>query len=1566
MSVDSTLRSLSRALNANDGSHNESGNPLAVKQRISALALKHKSFVSSVLELDPVQIEDSIYPCTPLQEGMIADGINRQTSSYFVTFKLAIAESIDLVKLQTAWAEAYKSLDILRVQFIQTDDGFLQVCQSNRAIPWHENYIENDEDHLRLISEFRSSWLRKNEEHLLQPFSVLSLRNTRFNYLVINIFHGLYDGNSFPLLLDRVRRIYSQDSVERSPQFTSVLAHGPLSSRSDAKDFWKMRLSPTWSSLPTKGLGKVSSGVSCSVTLPYGGELESSRRRLNVTHQAIVQTCWSTVLQNSYGGRICVGLITSGRAIDYEGADTVIGPMFNTLLFQPEYKSQDTWTAAIRRTHDFNVAALPFQHTPLRDVMKWLAESNKQLQPLDNIFTFQVITEVEIESTKNYLWRLVDEPRDPFYPLAFEAELHPHGTLVVKIVADSLYMDQIMLNSLLEEFIQAMSKVLEDPQTIISITEQPLPDISSLRSISKGDISSETAEFKWTDGANIIREEVARLASVDASEVTERLSIFELGLDSIDVIKLSSRLSHHGMNLKVSTIMQNPSVAEMVKTTENQIPELKGNEHDILKEYEILLEKVVQIPPDLDEDIERLLPATPLQEAMYSEMINSGFQRYYNHDVLKIHHNVDTPRLAEAWASVIEANPILRTAFISVEDPSVDFTFIQAVLRPGTFRWNAQDIGGTDMIPQLLDDITLNTEKNRGAILPRLTLVYIGSEQYLILSIPHALYDGHSIDMIHEDVRKAYSRLELDHPGYDSVLEEILIGSGPTAASFWKSYLSSAPICSLTENPAFSGSSESVHRKELTSSIALSHILQFCKAESVTLHHLTQTCYSLLLAAYTSTLEVVYALVLSGRNTEESQNVVFPTMNTVAFRSIIHGSYREMLRQTQHDLSNILLHLHFPLRKALSSVHRRHQRLFNSMFLFQSRRNVDDSDALPTLYDSVGGHSDVEFSLCVEAEVVNNSLTWRTACRGNLMDSEHARRLLHGLDDILRSIMSNVTSESFNYSGKVIRIANLPPFELYTAEDEEKSKINDTDSSIGDVVDASRLNTIRSVLSEVSKVPETEISLSSSLFQLGLDSISAIKLSSILFKRGVRISVSSMMREPTLSAISRNATDASETRDYPALSLSSTGLPPLMSDHVQEKLRLIGLSNSDVENFAPASAGQVYFLSTWRQSEGTLFYPTFIYRSIGPLSRDSIQSAWYQLVRHNAILRTIFISLDEPDLPYLQVRLKTTQSAVYFDHEAPENDLTHLSQPFVSLHAHEVSLGDWEFRLTIHHALYDGVSLPTIMQQLQSLLNNSTLNETEDDTAFDHSLWTLQSPEATKSSSKFWESYLNNLTTTTLQPAPSASVTWPRFEIFTPSFLPTINPLLTTARKANLSTQSLILAIYAKAYAKHTNNPESAADVLIAIYLANRANPNRPGQLTTTSPTVNIVPLRIRASVHSSVEHDAAQIQADLAALAGEGAEGMERAGVSLGQLATWTQGKAKVETVFNFLSLPAEEEEEEESGDGKVRVRAMRDEVEKARATVFERPEQVSGRSFAVPREMSSEMSLEAYSVCF
>lgn len=123
---------------------------------------------------------------------------------------------------------------------------------------------------------------------------------------------------------------------------------------------------------------------------------------------------------------------------------------------------------------------------------------------------------------------------------------------------------------------------------------------------------------------------------------------------------------------------------------------------------------------------------------------------------------------------------------------------------------------------------------------------------------------------------------------------------------------------------------------------------------------LGQTCWALVLGSYLKSLEVVFGVVLSGRDTEEANHIMYPTMNTVVVRSILHGSTKQMLQDMQDGCANATQYQHFPLRKVQAAARTNGGKLFDSLFILQRNPGFTHGE---NLYKSVGGDSSVEVSV---------------------------------------------------------------------------------------------------------------------------------------------------------------------------------------------------------------------------------------------------------------------------------------------------------------------------------------------------------------------------------------------------------------------------------------------------------------------------------------------------------------------------------------------------------------------------------------------------------------------------
>lgn len=348
------------------------GSVFAARQVMNACEQHFKIHAARRLGIEPNKIE-SIAPCTPLQEGIISRTLESETSAYYTDFRFDLDYDVNLERLRCACMRAVLNLQILRTRFTRTERGLLQVVLRDPNFLWQERNFQNDTNIQAWLREARLQWVNQNAETFGSPVEMVIAKSPSRVEMSLHIFHALYDGNSLSLLLKCIVEDYhGKREVAYGPRFHDALPHGPLRQLPGAKDFWVRHLQGITSTAVKPLIGEpAAQDTLFETTLSSTPEFEDVRRSLNATHQALVQACWIVVLHHFFQGAVTVGTLVSGRSIDFEGADKVIGPLFNSIPFHLSLNAEDSWVDAVRKCQEFNIEAIPFQHTSLRNIKKW-------------------------------------------------------------------------------------------------------------------------------------------------------------------------------------------------------------------------------------------------------------------------------------------------------------------------------------------------------------------------------------------------------------------------------------------------------------------------------------------------------------------------------------------------------------------------------------------------------------------------------------------------------------------------------------------------------------------------------------------------------------------------------------------------------------------------------------------------------------------------------------------------------------------------------------------------------------------------------------------------------------------------------------------------------------------------------------------------------------------------------------------------------------------------------------------------------------------------------------------
>ncbi|KAF7561695.1 hypothetical protein G7046_g2447 [Stylonectria norvegica] len=1456
------------------------------RQAVQAHSHKYRALVCRDLGVKPRDIE-YIAPCSPLQQGIISRTMTSdRLDAYFNTFELELRYDTSLERLRAAWEGLVKSEAILRTAFVPTTDGFIQVAFKSSQSLWEEKCFDSEELARRFLEERNADWIKNNASAIAKPFLLTHTTTPRSRRLVMSIFHALYDGNSLKLMLDRVLSIYRHEKEPSSPSFLEALMHGPLWRYDDCRPFWEEHLHgsrfkpmPQLTSKPQKEGVMVTRSISATA-------LETVRSLQNVTLQAVVLALWTSALQSYLARQVNVGVIVSGRAIELPDIEQTIGPLFNTVPFYPKTVQKQTWESLIRRCHDFNTALLDFQHVPLKNIQKWCSAG----KPLfDILFALQI----EAAQPESVLpWEVVDSHASPDYPLALEAVYTRNGQLRLTLAAEGHIATSLELEELLDQIESCASSMAAAPDSEVAIVyaEDLLDDQDSIQIAPLS--SDQVNSFEWTELAITIQREVALLADVPLESVTERVTVLELGLDSIDIIKLSAKLKKMGVAIAPSQIMRCQSIARMVLELDkaDNVAPIDDLPNDALQNVKHKLWKHME-QRGLDMDgVESILPPTPLQESMVAAMIQSSFESYFNHDILEIAETVNLLKLQTAWAEVIGRSPILRTSFYEVEDQELDMAYCQVISKAQELDFShtkLDDLAG-------FHDITSKSKRlardGAGTMkLFQLSFATFGSRRFVIISMAHALYDGWSLSLLYQDLQPAYDGSSTSRPSSEVFLSKISEAEGLDAKEFWTQYLQGVTPTIVPMNESSAADSEvELQKGELTSTISLSDITGFCKQHSISQQALCQASWAIMLAQQMQTLDVTFGVVVSGRDFDGAEDLMFPTMNTVASRCILHGSPAEFLRYLEDNMGDVREFQNYSLRKAQLAANLQGQGLFNTLFILQKSPSSPASD--PMLL-SIEGSSSTEYPVCVEAEALGDGLVWRVAYDPRCTLGEGPQKLLADLDGIMKFLMTSDASDILLFEERGVSICGMSSVMIKddwtsdeaSVEEDVPAEIEEWDSTS---------SAIREVLHQISNVPITSIRRSDTLYHLGLDSISAIKVSSLLRRQMINLRPQDLIKATSIGHMADMAILPRET-DVRVIVDSDTWTPP-EDIKIDQLLDGSGLSLEEIE-LLPALPMQVYMLSAWQNAEGAVFYPEFAYSIASSFELETIQTAWDGLVSEVPLLRTRFIATRSREVPFLQ--------AIANDRHLR---LGQISQDFNAAGISQVLAGvqitrqedkTWMFRLRIHHALYDGFSLPALMQRFSALLNAETVISDQGLSYWKKFAVAQASPARRDSRREFWSKYLQGCPQKPAKKPPVAEVK-ERVSYLKKSAVPEMTRIRKFAAQNGIGVQSLFLAAYAKVLAAETQD-DAYGTVVFGIYLANRAEDH---DLPSMYPTLALVPLRVEAARNRSLSSIAAVVQQDIHAISSDG-----RADVGLQEISAWTG--VKLTSFVNFLSLPTTSE---------------------------------------------------------
>ncbi|KAG6360011.1 hypothetical protein INS49_011067 [Diaporthe citri] len=1430
---------------------------------------------------------EAVLPCLPLQAALVArsmvwmsahDDESAPSSEstvvpYVAQFNYRLYTGTDLVKWQKAAEQVVATEAVLRACFVQReDDG--AVFQVVLRSPLSSPFDTQGEEPVDIVAKMGTR----------PPIRFHLKQQGGEAFVSLRIHHALFDGVAIAVLIKRVEQIYDgvagQDNVVTANKsldvLTRVSAHCYLSpTQLDAtKGLWQKKLGGVrpchlGSIDDTKGT------VRSSRTLPW--TLSQIRDKLN-SQPAIVSAssafqvatalCLSQLTKQTTS--VVYGFVMSLRPLlDHVadgGVDDFLGPCLNTLVQAFSLKKDEPLHEFAQRVHQAHVdtcqGTMPL--VSVEKVQRWAGSEDKLF---DSLLSINVLPSADAsEPLPGRMSALQTESRSDL-ALAFDVDLHHSGKIVLTLSSAG-----VLAESDLEQVGQLFEKAVGTCAS--SEKEARVGDLLSadvdttvtaeIASSIEDDHSDSDAEF----GAALasVRNILSRLLRVNPSEISKdkTTSLYQIGLDSITVLPLVRLINKSekvkltpDAVLKARTIHGTARLLQQARANTNtstRRPE--QNSTDANEDDETKYDKTLgRLAKDL------LFVATPLQEGMLSASLATSGKAYtYNHTVQLSEEalQADTKDLDHFFAAVkdtVQACEILRTRFIFTQDDEAPWVGLVS--------------------PTEQSDLATWTALGGGRIQ---------------LKIGHALYDATSIQTVWRILGENYKRRLSGQQVTDAEIEarqrhefrpfaKAVSTMQRTSVDFWVNLLRGYRYTPL-EFPESLSASYAFHFTVTEQELSL--LQTRCKAAGVTTKTVLMLAWAKILSEFVyGQPDVVYGQVISSGHDVET--VVGPTINTVPMRVTLDKAHSvadglaQVQRLSDEALgSNAMASLRKVQTLWRSSAGRDEDlpaSLFQSLFVFDGvvGHNPDNEEAgnLASPFKPVHEQNSTgddqpaydDYDLITSFRIENNTLRGKLRAR---LTNEEVDVLGSHLEAAVRSIISD------DLQKPALDVSRMESTKKRIAAPETKvaasqSEVH-TSTSNADAV----LEVVKSVLGKGSK--GKDIGYNTRLINVGLDSILAIRLSSLLRKRlRMTVSVFQIMKGASVhDIVVANSTQASAT-DRQLEDGSKTVQPAtrpraftlrqqakLMSEAAQR----LGLGEDLVQSVLPALPGQRSHLEQWLYNGKRFFEAPWVYRVGDSLEKQTVESSWAQLCRTHEVLRTTFVRTDVADAGLVQVTLGEKWSpsggftalqdstkpieALVEDYVREDNNkASDLRQPPSRLTLLEGSDGK-AVVLRLHHALYDAWSIKMIIKDLDQLLAGGDVQRRTQLSDVVRQVMAIREPGAEDS---YWKSHLMHAQDTLLgvqaDPA-STSPLGPHFQVRSQDVIPqaTVDKLLQTAGKAD--TSAAIILAYARTLQQFTGRSRPTFGVNHAARSLSSADEAQTLDLTdANAPTMTTTPFSL-------------------------------------------------------------------------------------------------------------------------
>ena len=332
------------------------------------------------------EIEDA-YPCSPMQKGMllsqVKDPLNYSFKLIFKVSPLSAKDSvssrrgrrdtpISIDRLGQAWIMVVNKHSSLRTVFVDELSGPGTTAQI--VLKHHTPRILFQNSRGDAVSDDLAKQPAPDYTELIPPHRLIIAESSSGDvYCRLDMSHSIIDGGSMSVLFQDLALAYTGQLEGSTARYGDYIKYVCSKSQESDMIFWKDYLKdvePCLFPSLTDGKQRARELQSLDIDIPMSSQISNYCAANEVTISTLLQLTWATVLRKYTGSSdVCFGYLVSERDAPIEGIDNTIGVFINMLTCRFVLLDDVSVSDMLRKVQDNIATGMAHQSIPLADIL---------------------------------------------------------------------------------------------------------------------------------------------------------------------------------------------------------------------------------------------------------------------------------------------------------------------------------------------------------------------------------------------------------------------------------------------------------------------------------------------------------------------------------------------------------------------------------------------------------------------------------------------------------------------------------------------------------------------------------------------------------------------------------------------------------------------------------------------------------------------------------------------------------------------------------------------------------------------------------------------------------------------------------------------------------------------------------------------------------------------------------------------------------------------------------------------------------------------------------------------